>query len=170
MRVPRAVPVLALALVCAGCGGVDVRTVPDRTLVRLSADEAAGGEFSYPTLVAQGPQDLPDPRPLILSSAAKLEKTKDGGVRLVCGQPDDRAKRVEIDLMLKDGQVVLSFPASAPWVPWVRADGTVQLVERDRIKYLPKVTDAATQPQAQYVPLSEGLLRIDRDAWAQWEE
>lgn len=161
---------LSLLVLCAGCGGVDVRHVPDRTLVRVGADEAAGGEFSYPTLVAQGPQDLPDPRPLLLSSAAKLEKTPAGGVRLVCGQPDDRAKRVEIDVQLVDGQVVLAFPASAPWVPWVRADGTVQLVERERIRYLPKVSDPATQPKAEYIPLSEGLLRIDRDEWAHWEE
>ena len=174
---------LILIALCAGCGA-DVRHVPDRAMVKLELGDVdparwvqaekgwalpSGAEFTYPALIAQGPQDLKDPRPVVLSSAAQLIKGPDGGLRLVCGQPDDRAKRIEVELELRDGRVVLAFPADAPFVPWVRADGSVRLVARERVQYLPKVEDPATQPETKYLPLVEGLRRIEKDAWTLWE-
>jgi hypothetical protein len=180
VRVACLFPLLALA---AGCS-IDVRHVPDRSQLRLQPQEVdvsrwvdgpggkappAEASFAYPAIVAQGPQELKDPRPVLLSSAVKLVTGPDGGVRLLCGDPEDRAKRIELQLELRDGKVVLAFPADAPFVPWVRSDGSVTLVERSRVEYLPKAEDPALQPKAAYVPLSEGLLRIERDGWLRWE-
>lgn len=141
-----------LAPLLGGCGTTELRAWERSVVVVQTADEVPsapntltsdgpvlpdGRVLSHP-LVFVGSEAQPDqPRAVVLVSDAATDRD---GRRYATLYPTETGlpAPVEVAFFVRDGNVVLEVPTSSGVVPWVRRDGTIRLIARERVWCFPQ--------------------------------